>query len=433
MESDTLQPETTRIVIPYVPRPYFRDFHNSRKRNRYLVVHRRGGKTVAIANELIKMALSNTRKYPPPRYGYIGPSFSQAKDTIWSYLKHYTQPIPGVTVSESELKITLPAGQTIALYPGADAYERMRGLYFDGAALDEFALLNEDVLESVVWPCLADYEGRAIIAGTSNGDDHFYEAKKRAEADPEDWDVFDIKIDDTVGISLKHSEVEKMKKRMGEIKFNREMRNNFDAPIDGAYYEAEMVEALPRITKVPHDPSLPVHLAFDLGIRDTLAMWFVQIVGREVHLIDYYEVSNKALFSVLADLSINERWRKYRIGHLVMPHDVKARELTSGRSRYEVLVEAGYSIIVAPMLSIEDGIEATRSFLSLCWFDAEKCSDGIRALKSYQVGKNGKPLHNWASHGADAFRMLSITYNILTNYIGGSSGGPLIRRVRGVL
>lgn len=428
--NDIIQPR--RVIIPYTPRPYFEPFHNSTKRNKYLVVHRRGGKTVAIGNELIKMALNNTRLYPPPRYGYIGPSFSQAKDTIWSYLKHYTKPIPGVKVSESDLQLTLPGGQVIALYPGADAYERMRGLYFDGAALDEYSLLNDDCLESVVWPCLADYEGNCIIAGTSGGDNHFYEEKKKAEADPEDWDVFDIKISETVGISLKAEEVEKMRRRMGKVKFEREMENNFEMPVDGAYYEEEMNDALERITNVPFDPSVPVHTIFDIGIRDTTCVWFVQLVGREVHVIDFYQAVNKSLFQILAEIRMGHR-SKYRFGYYVMPHDIKARELTSGRTRFETLVEAGYAILVAPSLSIEDGIEAVRSYLSLCWFDKVRCVEGVRMLKAYQVGKNGKPLHNWASHGADAFRMLAISGNILTNIINGAGGGALKRRVRGVI
>ena len=95
--------------------------------------HRRCGKTVAIANHLIRAASRNTRKWPPPRYGYVGPGFDQAKDLVWSYLKQYTEAIPGVEHYEGELKVVLPNGATIKLYGGMGSYQRMRGMYFDAA------------------------------------------------------------------------------------------------------------------------------------------------------------------------------------------------------------------------------------------------------------------------------------------------------------
>ena len=151
------------IEVPYLPRHAAR--RSAPRLEQALAVHvlhhRRAGKTVAIANHLIRAASRNTRKWPPPRYAYVGPSFDQAKDLVWSYLKQYTEKVPGARYLEGDLACVLPTGATIKLYGGAAAYERMRGMYFDGIALDEYPLLNPAVFSTVVRPCLADYGGFA--------------------------------------------------------------------------------------------------------------------------------------------------------------------------------------------------------------------------------------------------------------------------------
>src|SRR4051812_30800278 len=124
------------LTISYRPRSHFKAFHASDKRWRYVVAHRRAGKSVSFVNELIKRALMNPRDLPPPRYAYIGPTFAQAKDLVWGYLKQYTRDIPGVSYSESELTCKLPNRALVSLYGGGQAYNRIRGLYLDGACLD---------------------------------------------------------------------------------------------------------------------------------------------------------------------------------------------------------------------------------------------------------------------------------------------------------
>ena len=140
--ADTDALAETRVRIPYRPRPHFLPFHASDKRFMFVVAHRRAGKTVALVNQLIRAANLNPRQTPPPRYAYIGPSFDAAKDLVWGYLKHYTADIPSIRTMEGELCVTLPNGAQIRLYGGALAYERMRGIYLDGAVLDEYPLLH---------------------------------------------------------------------------------------------------------------------------------------------------------------------------------------------------------------------------------------------------------------------------------------------------
>lgn len=442
--ADIQAANTVKITIPYSPRKHFRSLHNSPKRFKFVVAHRRAGKSVSCINELIKKALQNTRQYPPPRYAYVGPSFAQTKDLIWGYAKHYTsgfKDMEGYNISEGDLTITLPNGASIALYGGAAAWERMRGLYFDGIVLDEFAMLNPAVFSTVVRPCLADYRGWAIVSGTSNGDDHFHEQYKKALLDPELWDIFVLPVTDTD--ALHPDEVIEMTKDMTPEEFAREMLCSFNAPIEGAYYasainDAELAKPS-RVTKVPYDTATGVFTWWDLGIDDAMAVWFIQRVGAALHVINYKEWVGKGLDTVSKDIKA----LGYDYTMHVLPHDIKARELSSGRSRYDILSELlGHDLYICPMHRVEDGIAAVRSILPMVWFDKEATAEGRSALRNYQRSKMGRPVHNWASHGADAFRTGAVALSQTIGYIsqsGGRSrssrvpntGGGLRRRIRG--
>jgi phage terminase large subunit len=192
---------------------------------------------------------------------------------------------------------------------------------------------------------------------------------------------------------------------------------------EGAYYLREMRQAEQdnRITLVPHDAGSAVFTAWDLGIDDSTAIWFFQRVGMEVRLIDYIEDSGFALQHYVQLL--DERAKPgpngvggYRYAGHVLPHDVEVRELGTGKSRKEILQSLGMrDITVCPKLDVEDGIQAVRDLLGRCYFDAEKCVQGIRAMRQYQrlyddqrqVWK-ARPLHDWSSHAADAFRYLAV-------------------------
>lgn len=451
MNEVAAEAEEAPIIIPYSQRLHFRPLHASNKRWKFVVAHRRAGKSVAAINEIIKRALQNPRQYPPPRYAYVGPSFAQTKDLIWGYAKHYTAPLPGVKISEGDLQLTLPNGAMINLYGGAAAYERMRGLYFDGIVLDEFPLLNPSVFSTVVRPCLADYRGWAIVSGTSNGDDHFHELKKKNQSDPT-WDFFIIPVTETD--ALHPDEVAEMTKDMSDEEYAREMLCSFDAPIEGAYYAGLMnkAEAEGRVCAVPYDPAAPVFTWWDLGIDDAMAIWFAQRAGRELHIIDYLEETGKGIPEVYqmvtgvwkdhaGDIPPEVKHRQqYTFGAHVPPHDIRARELGTGKSRYEVLTElaGNVPVIIAPGLSVEDGISAVKTTIPLAYFDKTRTEQGRSALRNYHRSKNGRPVHNWASHGSDAFRTGSVALNQTVGYISASNvtslaGARLRRRVRGLV
>jgi len=408
-----------RVIIPYSPRDQFRPYHNRTSRFAKIVAHRRFGKTVGCINDKIKAALKNERIDPPPRYAYVAPTYTQAKDIAWGYLKHYSAPIPGIEKSESELWVRYPNGAQIRLY-GADNYDRMRGLYFDGVTIDEPAQIDPRAWPEVIRPTLADYRGWATFIGTPKGRDWFYKIDQlpNGELDPEFFRLT-LKASET-GIILPE-ELESVRRGLTEEQYAQEFECSFEAAVIGAYYGRLMAKAEEegRITGVPYEPVSPVWTAWDLGISDSTAIWFAQVVGREIRIIDYYESSGADLGHYVRE--INNKPYTYA-GHIV-PHDAQARELGTGKTRLEVLEGLGLkNITVAAMHRVEDGINAVRVMLPKCWFDAAKCSRGIDAMKLYRAEYDDKlqtlkprPVHDWTSHAADSARYLAMTLDGVAN------------------
>ena len=181
---------------------------------------------------------------------------------------------------------------------------------------------------------------------------------------------------------------------------------------DGAIYKAEFeqIKRENRICKVPHDLNLPVYTSWDLGILDPTAIWFFQIYGKEVRVIDYYEANNEPLAHYARILDEKTQSFGYRYEKHFAPHDIAARDLSSGVSREQTMATLGYRMTKGARLGVEDRIEATRQMLKNCWFDADKCKHGVKALQNYRREFNDKldqfkatAVHDWASHGSDAF------------------------------
>lgn len=181
---------------------------------------------------------------------------------------------------------------------------------------------------------------------------------------------------------------------------------------DGAIYksEFEQIKRENRICKVPHDPNLPIYTSWDLGILDSTAIWFFQIYGKEVRVIDYYEANNEPLAHYARILDEKKKEWGYMYEKHFAPHDIAARDLSSGVSREQTMATLGYRMTKGARLGVEDRIEATRQMLRNCWFDADKCKHGVKALQNYRREFNDKldqfkatAVHDWASHGSDAF------------------------------
>lgn len=399
----------TVITIPYKARDVFKPFHERKQRWAAIVAHRRAGKTVACVNDLLRAALTCTKQ--SGRFAYVAPQHNQAKDIAWGYVKQFAQVVPGVEFNESELRADFPNGARIRLY-GADNPDRLRGIYLDGVVLDEYADMRPSVWGEIVRPLLTDRQGWAIFIGTPKGKNAFWEVWDRAQRQ-DDWYALNLKASET-GL-IDESELADAKRQMSEDQYAQEFECSFEAAIQGAYYGVQMrkAEEEKRILRLPHEPASETFTAWDLGIGDSTAIWFAQSVGREIRVIDYYEASGVGIdhyVRVLKD-------KPYTYGIHFLPHDADASELGTGKSIRETLASLGVRHTeIVPKLPVDDGINAVRLLLPRCWFDAEKCRDGIEALRQYRKEYDEKlktfklrPLHDWASHGADAFRYLAVS------------------------
>lgn len=399
-----------QVVIPYQPRPLQLAIHDQLDAHRFGVVvcHRRFGKTVLAVNHLQKGALTCNRERP--RYAYVGPTYRQAKTIAWDYAKHYARPIPGVQFNESELRVDYPSGGQVRLF-GADNPDALRGIYLDGVVLDEFGLMQGKVWSEVLRPALADRQGWALFIGTPNGKNAFWEMRDFADR-TKGWFLAEYKASETN--ILPKPELEASQQVMSADEYAQEYECSFEASVRGAIFAREIAYLRDngRIKDLPWEPSLPVHTAWDLGMGDSTAIWCMQLHNAEVRVIDYYEASGEALGHYVNWL----RGRPYTWGRHILPHDAQVRELGTGRSRLEILAGLGIRADICKQFSLDDGLEAARLFLKRCWFDAARCKAGIEALQNYRREENtrtgelkSEPVHDWASHGADAFRYAALS------------------------
>jgi len=400
--------EELNVEIDYRPRKSQLLIHDAIENNRFVVVvaHRRFGKTVSAINALLKSAILLDK--PNARFAYIAPTYSQAKRVAWDYLLEYTRPLNAVA-NISELRIDFLGDKRISLY-GSENGDSLRGQYFDGVVLDEVGDQDPKIWNEIIRPALADRKGYCLFIGTPKGNNHFREFKERAMV-TEGWKFLEFKASDT-GI-LDPQELASAKNEMGEDKYKQEFECSFDAPVEGAYYGSLLHEAdnENRVTKIPKDELAKIVCSWDLGVSDSTCIWVAQIVGKEIQLIDCTENHGVGLDYYVSWLRDNG----YDKGQQILPHDVRVREMTTGRSRLEVLMEAGLDVTVAPSLSIADGIQAVRRMLPRCWFDMEHTKNGLVALRNYRREFNekqnvfyDKPVHDWSSHFADSFRYLAI-------------------------
>jgi len=397
------------VDMGYKPREQFVPFHMRTERWAALVFHRRAGKTVATVADLI----DNTLRCPLPnaRGAYVAPTYVQAKDVAWEYAKRFSHAIPGVQFNESELRIDYPNGARVRLY-GADNADRMRGLYFDHMVLDEYADMNPAAWNEVLRPALADRKGSAVFIGTPKGRNAFYEVCENAKTN-DDWYFLKMGAQDT-GI-IDPEELEDARSSMTKEQFATEFGCSFDSAVVGSYYgsEIELAYEERRVGVVPHDPALPVTTYWDLGLDDATAVWFVQTLGKEIRIIEAMEWTQTPLTQIASEV-MN---KGYTYKDHVFPHDIRVREMTTGRSREEVMRNILGKLSIAPMLDVEDGINALRTLFSRMFFDAAKCRTLVEALKNYRKKWDDKrkvfenrPYHDWSSHFADAGRMLAVTY-----------------------
>jgi hypothetical protein len=395
------------IEIAYKPREQQLAIHELMDEKRFgvVVAHRRMGKTVSAINHLIKDAILNQKE--APRYAYIAPTYGQAKRVAWDYLVKYAEPLGG-TSNISELRVDF-WGRRIQLF-GSDNPETLRGQYFDGVILDEIGDQNPKIWTDIVRPALADRKGWCLFIGTPKGHNHFKELRDRAEKE-DGWGLLEFKASET-GV-VDDTELKAARNEMGEDKYRQEFECSFDAAVEGSYYGQILneLEDKKHMQEIPHEEISRTFTAWDLGMGDSTSIWVAQLVGTEIRLIDYYENHGVGLDHYVKWIKDND----YSKAEHILPHDVRVRELGTGKSRLEMLEEAGLEIKIAPRMSLDDGIQAVRRILPRCWFNVPKVQTGLNCLRNYRRDYDEKrkifyerPLHDWSSHGSDSFRYLAL-------------------------
>lgn len=407
-----------KIDTGYEPRPLQDYIHSKLKRFNVLVCHRGFGKTILVVNELLDQGLNCPQV--DPTYAYIAPTYSQAERIAWDLLKRYTRTIPGVVYNETKLTATIPRphrGDKIKIILlGSENPDSIRGMHLNGVVLDEFAQMSPIVWGQIIRPALSNKRGWAVFIGTPKGQNHFFDIYQTALKNVSgEWYTAIFRASQTK--VLPPNELQAMKAEMSDDEWEQEMECSFTAALQGAYWGKQIseVEQKGRVTLVDHDPSLAVDTFWDLGVSDTTTIFFVQQAQMEVRVIDYFEASGEGLEFYALKLKEGHRLRyNYRQHH--WPHDGNSRDLSTGQERSTTMRKlVSGPLIVHPKYDVADSINAGRRVLSRCWFDKDKTHRGLDSLKNYQKRYDPKnkiwmdnPLHNWASHGADAFRLMAM-------------------------
>lgn len=417
------------IVIPYRPRPVFLPYHKRVQRFAVGVAHRRCGKTVATINDMLRRALISPKE--AYRAAYVAPFRSQAKRIAWDYLQKYSLPVRARKPNQSELTAYLPNGAQIALH-GADNPDALRGAYLDDVVLDEYGDMHPGLWGTVIRPMLADRIGSATFIGTPRGKNDFYARWQFAKDNPEGWHTFLLRAGST-GI-LSPAELAAARAEMTHEEYEQEFECSFEAAIKGAYFGREMqaAEKEGRIPPtLPIEPGIPVHTAWDFGHGANMAVWCFQILpGPWIHLVDF--VSEPGWY--FADYLKDVNHRGYH-GIDYVPHDAAVPDFTSGRTRIQLMIDAGRKPAEPiPAMNVDEGINAAKLTLPKCRFAADTCAMGIEGLQQYRQEYDAKlkvfrntPRHDWASHIADAFRYLALSWRALI-----PPENPAKKRLRGM-
>ncbi len=404
----------------YSPRPFQAYLRTKLEEKRFnvIVCHRFFGKTIEMINFICDKALASTQ--PLSKYAYIAPLREQAKAIVWDAFKYYLSYLPDVVYNEAELKITMPNGSVI-LVRGADNPDALRGNHLNGVVLDEVAQMPDSIWSKVIRPAVESKRGWACFIGTPAGKNLFYDLyiknKSNSELIQKEWASFLFTIKDTK--ILNEDEIAAYIEDAGEEAFEQEMMCSFDAAVKGTYYGRAISDLKKnnQIGSFGYDDKYPVTISFDLGVNDFTCIWFSQIIGNKVNIIDYYEANNIADFSHFINVLVG---RSYKYDKLILPHDSLNRVLGMAKTIYQQLVESALGrVIIAPKkIGVVEGIGVVRNLLPKCNFNESKCKQGLIALELYRSDYNEKlgvqqqkPLHDWTSHAADAFRYLAVSLN----------------------
>lgn len=379
-----------------------------------LVWHRRAGKEKTCWNYLIMQACRKVGIYY-----YFFPHFSQGRKILWDgvdkegfrLLDHIPKELVHGNPNSTEMKIRLRNGSLIQII-GTNNIDSIVGTNPVGCVFTEYSLQDPRAW-SLIRPILVENGGWAVFNFTPRGGNHGKDIYEMARLNP-DWFCQLLTVRDTSVVSEEDIQAER-DSGMSEDFIQQEFYCSFTLGIEGSYYAKYMQEARDegRVGNIPWDKQTRVFTAWDLGFGDSCAIVFYQVIGNEVHCIDYYENHGEGLahyVSVLKD-------KPYVYADHFAPHDIESHAFSSGLSAREVGSSLGIRFITLPTLKIrlEDGIETLRGLFPRIWIDETKCKYLVKCLENYRKEFDQRletykerPRHDKYSHGADAARYMSI-------------------------
>jgi phage terminase large subunit len=416
------------IILPhnYKCRDYQKSFWQAMQSgvNRAVLVwHRRAGKEKTCWNYMICQAVRRVGVYY-----YVFPDSKMGRRIIWDNIDKYGFkllhhiPEPMITnVNNTEMKIVLRNGSVILVLGSRDV-DSLRGPNPVGVVFSEYSEQHPMAWQTVS-PILRENDGWAIFNFTPKGQNHakylYDNAMENMSKGAQSWFCELLTIDDTGAFTKEDIEKERKESRMSEDMIQQEYYCSFTLGIDGSYYAKYLKDAEDenRVGKVPYDKHARVNTAWDIGYGDSTSIVFFQMIGKEVHIIDYYENSGEGL-PHYAEIIKN---KNYIYDSHYAPHDIRAHEFSQGLSPEEVGKSLGINFNVLPTLKIglENGIEALRSIFPRIWINKDKCDHLVECLRNYRKEFDQKhevyrerPVHNWASHCADACRYMALAVKI---------------------
>ena len=401
--------------MKYTPRDQFKAMHNRTQRWAAVNTHRRAGKTVSLVNDLIFGALEC--RLHRPQLAYIGPTYSQAKRIAWQYIKDYATPYLSKPPQEAELKVTLK-NDAVVYVLGADNADSLRGIYLDGAVMDEYAMFRPSVFSQIIRPALSDRNGWGMFASTPRGKNLFYDVMLQAQKAPAEWFNLTLKAD-TSGI-IAPAELAALRRDMDPEEFAQEYLCSFDSALKGSIY-ADQVNTLfleQRIVSTPlHDPNLVTHCAFDLGFTDaTVCIWFQIGLDGSVRLVAAEATTGTDIFYHIEKI----HQFKGELGDVWLPHDARAKNLQTGRSIMEQFLTEDIRPKIVPSHKVRDGISAVRKMFPRIYVQETATGELVEAMKAYRREWNENhmmfsdiPVHDWASDWCDCLRYVVIAAGLI--------------------
>ncbi len=430
--STDLEEEKIVINLEGEPRDYqlplVWDFQEEGLLRACCVWHRRSGKDTTALNLCIEKMFERKGGY----YHFF-PVGSQGRKAMWEGInrdgKRYMDYFPSKMIrrkNDQEMRIELHSGSYYQIVGVDRALDWIVGTNPVGCIFSEWALMNPAAWD-LIRPILRENGGWAIFIYTARGENHGFDLAEMAKKNP-NWHFSLLTVDDTKRpdgtpvISEKDIQEER-DEGMSDEMIEQEYYCSFEGSVPGAYFGKEMkrAKALKRITSVPYEPAVLVDTWWDLGVDDSMSIWFTQSVGSSIRCIDYYENSGFGFGHYAKELKDRADKEGYIYGTHNAPHDITVRELGAtevAQSRQETARSLGIDFIAGKRVQKkEDAIEAVRQTISKCWFDDAKCKQGIACLRNYKSEYDDKkrvkkkvPVHDWASHGSDSFMEMAMHY-----------------------